>query len=77
METFWNELDLEQNDWLGLASKLLQELFCKEFLTPLEQTDAFYSLEVDHLNLSKYAQMIDEANIHDDLDVVTSVYLPE
>ncbi|CAF1136833.1 unnamed protein product [Rotaria magnacalcarata] len=77
LEKFWHDLDLEPNDWFGLTSKLLQELFCRDFLTPLEQTDAFYSLEVDQLTLSKYAQMIHSANIHDDLDVVTSVYLPE
>ena len=34
-------------------------------------------LQVDHLTLSKYARMINSANIQDDLDVVTSVYLPE
>ena len=33
--------------------------------------------KVDHLTLSKYAHMIHSANVHDDLDVVTSVYLPE
>ncbi|CAF4348928.1 unnamed protein product, partial [Adineta steineri] len=60
-----------------LTSKLLQDLFCRDFLTPLEQTDVFYSLKVDHITLSKYAHMIDSANLHDDLDVVTSVYLPE
>ena len=31
---------------IGLTSKLLQELFCRDFLTPLEQTDVFYSLTV-------------------------------
>ncbi|CAF4188508.1 unnamed protein product, partial [Rotaria sp. Silwood2] len=77
MEKFWNDYDLEQNDWFGLTSKLLQELFCRDFLTPLEQTDVCYSLQVDHLTLSKYAHMIHSANLHDDLDVVTSVYLPE
>ncbi|CAF4692902.1 unnamed protein product, partial [Rotaria sp. Silwood2] len=69
-EKFWNDYDVEENDWFGLASKLLQELFCRDFLTPLEQTD------VDHITLSKYAHMIHSANLHDDLDVVTSVYLP-
>ncbi|CAF3352002.1 unnamed protein product [Rotaria socialis] len=77
LEKFWNDQDLEQNDWFGLTSKLLQELFCRDFLTPLEQTDVFYSLKVDHLTLSKYAHMIHSADVHDDLDVVTSVYLPE
>ncbi|CAF4746596.1 unnamed protein product [Rotaria sp. Silwood1] len=76
-EKFWNDYDLEENDWLGLASKLLQELFCRDFLTPLEQTDVCYSLQVDHITLSKYAHMIHSANLHDDLDAVTSVYLPE
>jgi hypothetical protein len=37
----------------------------------------FLIFKVDHLTLSKYAQMINSANLHDDLDVVTSVYLPE
>ncbi|CAF0762309.1 unnamed protein product [Rotaria sp. Silwood1] len=77
IEKFWNDYDLEQNDWFGLTSKLLQQLFCRDFLTPLEQTDVFYSLQVDHLTLSKYAHMIHSASLHDDLDVVTSVYLPE
>ncbi|CAF1139101.1 unnamed protein product [Rotaria sordida] len=76
-EKFWNDYDLEENDWFGLASKLLQALFCRDFLTPLEQTDVFYSLQVDHITLSKYAHMIHSANLHDDLDAVTSVYLPE
>ncbi|CAF4418918.1 unnamed protein product [Rotaria sp. Silwood2] len=75
-EKFWNDYDLEENDWFGLASKLLQELFCRDFLTPLEQTDVCYSLKVDHITLSKYAHMIHSANLHDDLDAVTSVYLP-
>lgn len=63
LDKFWNEYDLEANDWfgkdfsfdsrpsthsirIGLTSKLLQELFCRDFLTPLEQTDVFYSLKV-------------------------------
>ncbi len=29
------------------------------------------------MTLSKYAHMINSANLHDDLDVVTSVYLPD
>lgn len=45
-EKFWNDHDLEINDWFGLTNKLLQELFCREILTPLEQTDVFYSLKV-------------------------------
>lgn len=62
IEKFWNDHDLELNDWLGtwfegiisfisffdvgLTSQLLQQLFCRDFLTPLEQTDVFYSLKV-------------------------------
>ena len=33
--------------------------------------------KIDQLTLSKYAHMIHSGNIHDDLDVATSVYLPE
>ena len=35
--------------WIGLTSKLLQELFCRDFLTPLEQTDVSYSLKVRYI----------------------------
>lgn len=77
IEKFWNDQDLESNDWFGLTSKLLQQIFCHDFLTPLEQTDVYYSLQVEHLTLSKYARMINSADLRDDLDVVTSVYLPE
>ncbi len=68
IEKFWNDHDIEPNDWfgkdylffflvisfffcsIGLTSKLLQELFCRDFLTPLEQTDVFYSLQVCYIN---------------------------
>ncbi|CAF1616522.1 unnamed protein product, partial [Didymodactylos carnosus] len=45
IESFWNSYDLEIDDWLGLTSKLLQQLFCEHILVPLEQTDAHYSLQ--------------------------------
>ncbi|CAF0727699.1 unnamed protein product [Didymodactylos carnosus] len=77
IELFWNSYDLEQDDWIGLASKLLKELFFDHILVPLEHTDAHYSLQIDHLSLKKYVDMIIEAKVRDDLDAVTSVYLPQ
>ena len=49
---FWMEQNLQENDWLGLASNLLTEVFSLEFLTPLQDVDTVFSLKVNFLWLS-------------------------
>ena len=49
---FWMEQNLQENDWLGLASNLLTEVFSLEFLTPLQDVDTVFSLKVKFLWLS-------------------------
>ena len=44
---FWMEQNLQENDWLGLASNLLTEVFSLEFLTPLQDVDTVFSLKVN------------------------------
>jgi hypothetical protein len=45
-------------------------------LTPLEDSDEFFSLEVNHLNLLKYSEMISHSEMRDDLDLVNTNYNP-
>ena len=43
---FWSGHNLQENDWLGLTSNLLTEVFSSEFLTPLQDVDTVFSLKV-------------------------------
>ena len=43
---FWAGHNLQEHDWLGLASNLLTEVFSAEFLTPLQDVDTVFSLKV-------------------------------
>ena len=45
-EDFWEGKHLEPGDWQGLATQLLTEVFSSSFLTPLEETDICFKLEV-------------------------------
>ncbi len=44
---FWSSRLLADGDWLGLACGLLAEYFSRDFLTPLQEMDTVFSLEVD------------------------------
>ena len=48
---FWDTRQLRQDDWLGLASLLLSEYFSRNILTPLQETDTYFSLKVTHISL--------------------------
>lgn len=62
---------------IALTGIVLENVFGSGFLTPLENTDAVFNLEVNHLTLSKYTSMIAEANLRDDLDLVYTRYSPK
>ncbi|KAK2178211.1 hypothetical protein NP493_553g00000 [Ridgeia piscesae] len=76
-DSFWEGRHLEPDDWQGLASQLLAEVFSTAFLTPLEATDTCFRLEVQHLNLSRYIDMLKSAEFRDDLDVVSTIHTPK
>ena len=57
---FWMEQNLQENDWLGLASNLLTEVFSLEFLTPLQDVDTVFSLKVNSFGCLQYSVL----NIH-------------
>ncbi len=66
---FWFTKNLSENDWLGLTSYLLSDLFCSDFLAPLQELDTTFSLQVKHWNLNRYLTMALDAKWRDDLDV--------
>ena len=43
----------------------------------MEETHCYFSLDVNHLNLEKYARMIAESELRDDLDCVLAKYNPQ
>ncbi|GFN98376.1 hypothetical protein PoB_002488200 [Plakobranchus ocellatus] len=76
-EQFWDDLDLEFRDWRGFAMKKLKDIFSPTFLVPLEQTDNFFQLKVNHINIQRYADMLATVDFHDDLDIVLELHTPE
>ena len=45
-QDFWEERHLDVNDWQGLATQILCEIFSASFLSPLEEADTCFKLEV-------------------------------
>jgi hypothetical protein len=73
----FKEKELCENDWAMFTGIILEEIFGEGFLCPLEETDHFFNLDVNHLNLTKYSSMIANAQLHDDLDLVDVRYNPK
>jgi hypothetical protein len=75
VKKFFEDKSIDENDWTALTGYVLENLFGSGILTPLEETfEDSFNLEVDHLNLLKYSQMIANSEIRDDLDVVITNY---
>lgn len=77
VEDLFNEAHLESNDWQTFTGHIVEEIFGAGILTPLEDTHESFNLEVDHLNLSKYTEMIATSELRDDLDLVMINYKPD
>jgi hypothetical protein len=45
-EDFWESKGLSVNDWSGLASLMYADIFSLDFLTPLDDVDTKFRLEV-------------------------------
>ncbi|CAH1793364.1 unnamed protein product [Owenia fusiformis] len=76
-EQFWEENDLEPYDWQGLTKQILSDVFSPSFLTPLEDTDTCFKLQVEHLDLKRYLKMLTAGEFRDDLDIVNAVHTPK
>lgn len=74
---FFDELKLDENDWQTYSEIFLEDIFGEGILTPIEETDIYFSLDVNHLNLTRYTEMIAKAEPRDDLDSFRQDYKPE
>lgn len=45
-DEYWENKGLSVNDWAGLAGLMYTEIFSLDFLTPLDDTDTKFRLEV-------------------------------
>lgn len=45
-DDFWESKGLSVNDWAGLAGLMYADIFSLDFLTPLDDTDTRFRLEV-------------------------------
>ena len=46
VQNFWESRSLEVSDFMNLTILLMSEVFCQDFLTPLEDSDVCFNLEV-------------------------------
>jgi len=74
---FWEEHDLRSDDWIGLTSHLYSITFFDQILTPLQEADTAFRLQLDNWNITGYLNMVMESNWHDDLDVAKAVHTPK
>jgi hypothetical protein len=49
-EDFWESKGLSVNDWAGLAGLMYADIFSLDFLTPLDDADTRFRLEVTILD---------------------------
>jgi len=76
-DEMFKQLELEDNDWKQIAGKVLEEIFGTGILVPVEESDDYFNLEIKHLNLEKYAEMIANSKLNDDLDDLNTRYFPK
>lgn len=56
-EEFWESKGLSINDWSALAVVFLTDIFSLDFLTPLDDADTKFKLEVT-ITKNKYIQIL-------------------
>jgi hypothetical protein len=75
---FWFDMDCLRDDFELLARKIYaNQVFSEPFVTTPLDEDMSCVLKVQHFNLDRYSSMISRADLHDPLDRVTRVTLPE
>ena len=67
-EEIFQSHGLETNDWEGLAKVQLSESFSPSFLSPLEDSDESFHLDVEKLGLEDYIEAITGGEARHDLD---------
>ncbi len=73
----FKKLELEDKDWRLIAGQVLEKIFGAGILVPIEESDDYFNLEINHLNLERYAEMIAKSELKDDLDDLRTRYNPQ
>ncbi len=73
----FKKLELEDKDWRLIAGQVLEKIFGAGILVPIEDSDDYFNLEINHLNLERYAEMIAKSELKDDLDDLRTRYNPQ
>jgi len=74
---FWQNYNLEENDWQNLGKKILCEIFSDRFTVPLEKEDVDFCLDVKHVNIEEYFKMLKDNHLRDDLDKADIITAPQ
>ena len=79
IELFWNEYEIVQDDWDGLANYFLTQLFGKFINEPFRDDDCFLHLEINHqATVGNFIKNIELSTPKDDLDEFNVLYeIPE
>ncbi|XP_064104875.1 uncharacterized protein LOC135214466 isoform X2 [Macrobrachium nipponense] len=76
VEEWWDSKGLAFGDYAGLASLIFTEIFSSDFLTPMEESDTSFQMEVHGVSLSRYTEMIRCLPDRPDLDEKLTVHTP-
>ncbi|KAK8396821.1 hypothetical protein O3P69_005057 [Scylla paramamosain] len=76
LEEWWDSKGLAPGDYGGLASLIFTEIFSSDFLTPMEESDTSFQMEVHGVSLSRYTEMTRCMPDRPDLDEKLTVHTP-
>ena len=77
VEDLFREANIDGDDWTQYTGSVLEIIFGHGILTPLEDSHDIFNLDVDHLDLGKFAEMIASSEWKDELEDVQANYTPE
>ncbi|KAK7072695.1 hypothetical protein SK128_010140, partial [Halocaridina rubra] len=75
-EEWWDCKGLAPGDFAGLASLIFTEIFSSDFLTPMEESDTSFQMEVHGVSLARYTEMIRCLPDRPDLEEKLTVHTP-
>ena len=75
-ETWWDSKGLQPGDYASLAAIILTEIFSSDILTPMDDEDTTFQIEVSGVNLTRYTEMLRLAPTRSDLDPLLMVHAP-
>ncbi|XP_076032256.1 uncharacterized protein LOC143020023 isoform X3 [Oratosquilla oratoria] len=75
-DEWWDGKGMAVGDYAGLASLIFTEIFSPDFLTPMEETDTSFQMEVHGVSLARYTEILRCLPDRSDLDEKLTVHTP-